>query len=136
VAVISSGQALRVVARCRHFSRPGLAGVGRPAPTMRGRIWLFRSLGDPAMAAAALRPSLVVVVGHMDRLRGRAQPRRSLRAAVPLRNGTERSWPWFPSSNSTADAKRPLSHGNRTLVYELAAQHLRGRMAGQDTGPQ
>jgi hypothetical protein len=56
VVVISSGQAVRVVARCRHFSGPGWAGVCRPAPAMHRRVWLFRSLGDPAIAAAALLP--------------------------------------------------------------------------------
>jgi hypothetical protein len=56
VVVISSGQAVRVVARCRHFSRPGWAGVCRPAPAMHRRVWLFRSLRDPAMADAALLP--------------------------------------------------------------------------------
>ena len=56
VVVISSGQAMRVVARSRHFSRPRWAGVCRATPAMCRRVWFFRSLGDPAMVATALMP--------------------------------------------------------------------------------
>ena len=108
MVVISSGQTVRVIPRSRHFSRPGWAGVCRPAPAILRRIWLVRSLGDPATAAAALKPSLVVVVGHMDRLRGLAAaavtPGRSPRAEWNRTNSA-----MVPFSNSTADAKCHLS---------------------------
>jgi hypothetical protein len=124
VVVISSGQTVRVIARSRHFSRPGWSGVCRPAPAILRRIWLVRSLSDPATAATALKPSLVVVVGHMDRLRD-LQPRRSLRAAVPERNGTERTRPWShsPIRRRTRSA---ISHGNWTYICGRAAHSQAG----------